>query len=82
MGKNKGQSTSTLLGIAAVVIALAALIIWLGPRILEMIKLAPGISEAGENSCELNGGKCVGNNECQTRKLDWSCPRERPECCL
>lgn len=43
-------------------------------------------SNAGEfskatQSCEVKGGKCVAEGECQNKKLSWSCPEEAPECC-
>ena len=34
-------------------------------------------------SCELKGGTCVKQGECQNQKTSWSCPKkELPECCV
>ena len=57
--KNKKAITDTLLGIAIAVIALTFILLYFGPRILNLIKSAPGINDAEANTVSKDGSKLI-----------------------
>ena len=40
------------------------------------------IFSKGTISCESRGGECIVENECKYQKTSFTCPKEKPVCCI